>query len=118
MCRTDERPETAGRVLEDRGPLGIAGLRVLVGLVLPARVRDDDLVGHGLQAVVDDHHLQRFIGGQIPQGSCRKKREKGGLWIEIGRLKRSKDKGEMMEEIHRRHRREWMGLREMRRVMD
>lgn len=53
----DEWPETAGRVLEDGGPLGITGLRVLVGLVLPAGVRDDDLVGHGLQAVVDDHHL-------------------------------------------------------------
>lgn len=37
--------------------------------------------------------------------------------MKIGRLKRSKDKGEMMEEIHRR-RSEWMGLRETRRVMD
>lgn len=39
--------------------------------MLPARVRDDDLVGHGLQAVVDDHHLQRLVGRQVPQGSCR-----------------------------------------------
>lgn len=56
-------------------------------------MRDDDLVGHGLQAVVDDHHLERLIGGQIPQGSCRKKGKKRGLWMEIGRLKQSKDKG-------------------------
>lgn len=62
--------------------------------MLPAGVRDDDLVGHGLQAVVDDHHLQRLIGGQIPQGSCRKKeKDKRGLWIETGRLKESQDKG-------------------------
>lgn len=64
-------PEAAGGVLEDGGPLGVARLGVLVGLVLPARVRDDDLVGHGLQAVVDDHHLQRLVGRQVPQGSCR-----------------------------------------------
>lgn len=64
-------PEAAGGVLEDGGPLGVARLGVLVGLVLPARVRDDDLVGHGLQAVVDDHHLQGLVGRQVPQGSCR-----------------------------------------------
>lgn len=63
-------PEAAGGVLEDGGPLGVARLGVLVGLVLPARVRDDDLVGHGLQAVVDDHHLQGLVGRQVPQGSC------------------------------------------------
>lgn len=67
-------PEAAGGVLEDGGPLGIAGLRVLVWLVLPPRVGDDDLVGHGLQAVVDDHHLQGFIGWQVPQGSCGEQR--------------------------------------------
>lgn len=39
--------------------------------MLPTRVRDDDLVGHRLQAVVDDHHLQRLVGRQVPQGSCR-----------------------------------------------
>lgn len=41
--------------------------------MLPARVRDDDLVGHRLQAVVDDHHLQGLVGRQVPQGSCRKR---------------------------------------------
>lgn len=64
-------PEAAGGVLEDGGPLGIAGLRVLVGLVLPTRVGNNNLVGQSLQAVVDDHHLQGFIGRQIPQGSWR-----------------------------------------------
>lgn len=55
-------PQAPGCVLEDGGPLSVAGLRVLVGLVLPPGVGDDDLVGHGLQAVVDDHHLQGFVG--------------------------------------------------------
>ncbi len=55
-------PEAAGGVLKDGGPFSVAGLRVLVWLVLPARVGDNDLVGHGLQAVVDDHHLQGFVG--------------------------------------------------------
>lgn len=64
--------------------------------MLPAGVRDDDLVGHGLQAVVDDHHLQRLVGGQVPQGSCGKegrKKKKRGLGREMGRLKESQDKG-------------------------
>lgn len=52
--------------------------------MLPPRVRDNDLVGHGLQAVVDDHHLQGFIGRQIPQGSCREQRREGNK-REIGR---------------------------------
>lgn len=64
-------PEAAGGVLEDGGPLGVAGLWVLVWLVLPPRVGNNDLVGQGLHAMVDDHHLQRFIGRQIPQGSYR-----------------------------------------------
>lgn len=65
-------PQASGCVLEDGGPLGVPGLRVLVGLGLPARVRDDHLVGHGLQRVVYDHHLQRLVRGQIPQRSCQK----------------------------------------------
>lgn len=71
ICGGEALPEAAGGVLEDGGPLGVAGLRVLVGLVLPPRVGDDDLVGHRLQAVVDDHHLQGLVGRQVPQGSCR-----------------------------------------------
>lgn len=69
-------PQASGCVLEDGGPLGVPGLRVLVGLGLPARVRDDHLVGHGLQRVVYDHHLQRLVRWQIPQRSCQKTWEK------------------------------------------
>lgn len=56
-------PQATGRVLEDGGPLGVPGLRVLIGLSLPARVRDDHLVGHGLQRMINDHHLQRLVRG-------------------------------------------------------
>ena len=45
--------------------------------MLPARVGDDDLVGHGLQAVVDDHHLQGLVGGQVPQSSWVVRGERG-----------------------------------------
>ena len=62
-------PQAPGRVLEDGGPLDVTRLGVLVGLALPARVRDDDLVGHGLQAVVDDHHLEGLVRRQVPQCS-------------------------------------------------
>lgn len=55
-------PKAAGRVLEDGSPLCITWLRVLVGFMLPTRVGDDDLVGHGLQPMVDDHHFQGLIG--------------------------------------------------------
>lgn len=69
-------PQASGCVLEDGGPLSVPGLRVLVGLSLPARVRDDHLVGHGLQRVVYDHHLQWLVRGQIPQGSCQERGQK------------------------------------------
>ena len=62
-------PEAARGVLEHSGPLCVSRLGVLVGLVLPARVGDDDLVGHGLQAVIYDDHLQGLIGRQVPQGA-------------------------------------------------
>lgn len=69
-------PQASGCVLEDGGPLSIPGLRVLIGLRLPARVWDDDLVGHGLQRVVYDHHFQRLVRGQIPQRSWQSHKQK------------------------------------------
>lgn len=92
-CGGEPLPEAAGGVLEDGGPLGVAGLRVLVGLVLPPRVGDDDLVGHRLQAVVDDHHLQGLVGRQVPQGSCRARPRAGGG----GELKKKKGRKKKIE---------------------
>lgn len=83
------QPEAAGGVLEDSGPLSITGLWVLVGLMLPARVGNNDLIGHGLQAMVDNHHLQGLIGRQIPQGSCEEKEKQEIKRQEIGRKART-----------------------------
>lgn len=63
-------PQTPGRVLEDSGPLGVPRLGVLIGFVFPARVGDDHLVCQRLKAVVDDDHLEGFIGGEVPQCAC------------------------------------------------
>ena len=57
--------------------------------MLPARVGDDDLVGHGLEAVVDDHHLQGLIGGEVPQSS----------WVVRGERERAREKERERERL-------------------
>lgn len=62
-------PQTSWRVLEDRVPLRVSGSSGVVGVAPQTRVRNDDLVGQRLQAVIDDDHLQRFMWWEIPQRS-------------------------------------------------
>ncbi len=62
-------PQASWSVLEDRVPLGVSGSGRVVRVSSQTRVRENDLVGQRLQAVVDDDHLQRLMGGEIPQRS-------------------------------------------------
>ena len=55
-------PQTSGGVLEDGRPLRLPGPGMFCGVSPPTRMRDDDLISQGLETVVDDHHLQGFVG--------------------------------------------------------
>ncbi len=70
-CSTfrENEPQASWSVLEDRVPLGVSGSGRVVRVSSQTRVRENDLVRQRLQAVVDDDHLQRLMGGEIPQRS-------------------------------------------------
>lgn len=63
-------PKAAGSVGQGGLPLQMARLAALLPPVarsLPAGVRNDHLVGEGVQGVVHDLHLYRVVGREVPQ---------------------------------------------------
>ena len=64
-------PQTSRGVLEDGGPISAVHFGGIGRVSPPARVWDDDFVGQSLKALVDDHHLQWLVWGEVPQSACR-----------------------------------------------